>query len=76
LLSDSTAVKRNKDNEEEDAGSPPKLESVKKLEEIATSKLAEIVRQYGSGKKTWAGLDEAEVIAAKELLNREGKIER
>jgi hypothetical protein len=49
---------------------------VKKLEELATSKLAEIVRQYGSGEKGWAGLDEAEVIAAKELLNREGKIER
>jgi hypothetical protein len=76
LLSDSTAVKRNKDNEEEDTGPLPKLESVKKLEEIATSKLAEIVRQFGSGNKTWAGLDEAEVIAAKELLNREGKIER
>jgi hypothetical protein len=55
---------------------PPKLQSVKKLEEIATSKLAEAVRQFRSGNKAWSDLDEAEVIAARELLDRDGKIER
>jgi hypothetical protein len=49
---------------------------VKKLEELATSKLAEIIRQFSSGKKGWTGYDEAEVIAARELLDRDGKIER
>jgi hypothetical protein len=55
---------------------PPKLQSVKKLEEIATSKLAEAVRQFRSGNKACSDLDEAEVIAARELLDRDGKIER
>ncbi|KAF2710291.1 hypothetical protein K504DRAFT_377074 [Pleomassaria siparia CBS 279.74] len=73
LLSDSTSLKRN--NDEEEAGPPPKLATVKKLEELATSKLAEIVRQYNAGKTGWTGLDEAEVIAAKALLDH-GGIER
>lgn len=76
LLSDSTSVKRNNNADEEEAGPPPKLATVKKLEELATSKLAEIVRQYGAGNKGWTGLDEAEVIAARALLDRDGKIER
>ncbi|RMZ74127.1 tetratricopeptide repeat domain-containing [Pyrenophora seminiperda CCB06] len=41
------------------------------LEEIATRKLAEIVRQYKSGNKSWQGYDEAEIIAAGELLDRD-----
>ncbi|ORY16241.1 hypothetical protein BCR34DRAFT_557421 [Clohesyomyces aquaticus] len=65
----------NREDEDEDAP-PPKLETVKKLEELATGKLAEIVRMYGAGKKGWTGFDEAEVIAARELLDRDGKIER
>ncbi|KAF2644382.1 hypothetical protein P280DRAFT_467016 [Massarina eburnea CBS 473.64] len=74
LLSESTAVAKK--NAEEDDIPPPKLQSVKKLEELATGKLAEIVRQYGSGKKGWAAFDEAEVIATKELLDRDGRVER
>jgi ER membrane protein complex subunit 2 len=74
LLSDApTTSKRNGDDDEVQ---PPKLQSVKKLEELATSKLAEIVRQYSSGKVGWSGFDEAEVIAARELLDRDGKVER
>ncbi|KAF2474516.1 TPR-like protein [Lindgomyces ingoldianus] len=74
LLS-SPESKRNHNTDDDD--SPPlKLETVKKLEELATSKLAEIVRQYASGKKGWTGYDEAEVIAARELLDRDGKVER
>jgi tetratricopeptide (TPR) repeat protein len=79
LLSDSsTSSKRNNNssNSEDDDARPPKLETVKKLEELATSKLAEIIRQYGSGKKGWTGFNEAEVIAARELLDQDGKIER
>jgi hypothetical protein len=76
VLSDSTStsssVKRG--NAQDDDEVPiPKTATVKKLEELATTKLAEIVRKAGSGK---TGYDEAEVIAARELLDRDGKIER
>ena len=74
LLSEPSSKRNNKDDDDDVA--PPKVETVKKLEEIATSKLAEIVRHYSSGKKGWQGFDEAEVIAARELLDRDGKIER
>lgn len=47
---------------------PPALES---LSELATSKLAEIVRRGTAGETGWDGYDEAELIAAKELLNRD-----
>jgi ER membrane protein complex subunit 2 len=61
----------SKRNTDEDDVPPPKLQAVKKLEELATGKLAEIVRKYKSGSKKWAAFDEAEVIAARELLDRE-----
>ncbi|KAI8935804.1 hypothetical protein NX059_007321 [Plenodomus lindquistii] len=80
-LSDSSAAasnnKRNTQHQQDDDDIPiPSLSTVKKLEEIATSKLAEIVRHYKSGSKSWKGYDEAEVIAARELLDRDGGIER
>jgi len=34
-------------------------------------KLAEIVRKHSTGEKGWHGYDEAEIIAARELLDRE-----
>ena len=46
---------------------------MKKLDELATKKLAEIVRRYSKGENGWTGYEEAEVIAARELLDREGK---
>lgn len=73
MLSEAPSSKRSS---EEDDVRPPKLQTVQKLEELATSKLAEIVRHYSSGKKGWTGFDEAEVIAARELLGRDGKVER
>ncbi|KAF2242554.1 TPR-like protein [Trematosphaeria pertusa] len=69
LLSDSSSSNAKRNTDDDDVP-PPNLASVKKLDELATSKLAEIVRQYGSGKKGWTGFDEAEVIAARELLDR------
>lgn len=69
--------KRNKDKDAEDEDlPPPKLESVKKLEELATTKLALIIRNYSSGKTGWTGYDEAEIIAARELLDKERQTER
>ncbi|KAJ4344478.1 Inositol phosphatase SIW14 [Didymosphaeria variabile] len=73
LLSESSVSKRNAD---EDDVAPPKPQSVKKLEEIATAKLGEIIRQYSASKAGQSGYDEAEVIAARELLDRDGKVER
>ncbi|KAF1845815.1 uncharacterized protein K460DRAFT_338417 [Cucurbitaria berberidis CBS 394.84] len=76
LLSEtqSTSSKRNNNNNSQDDEDVPipALATVKKLEEIATSKLAEIVRHYKAGNKGWRGFDEAEVIAARELLDRDG----
>jgi ER membrane protein complex subunit 2 len=71
----SSTSKRNAQAASEDSEdiAPPNLKSVQKLEELATSKLAEIVRRYGAGEKGWTGYDEAEVIAARELLDRDGK---
>ena len=65
--------KRNK-ADQEDGGDlpPPSLATVQKLDALATDKLGEIVRNYSSGKSGWTGYEEAEVIAARELLDREG----
>ncbi|KAI9705742.1 MAG: hypothetical protein M1820_004990 [Bogoriella megaspora] len=50
---------------------PPTLQSIQKLNQLATSKLAEIVRRGSANEKGWQGYDEAEVIAARELLDRD-----
>ena len=56
---------------------PPPVATVEKLHEVATSKLAEIVRKASSGMKGWEGYEEAELIAARALLDKdEGKITR
>ncbi|KAK7181448.1 hypothetical protein DPSP01_008666 [Paraphaeosphaeria sporulosa] len=73
LLSESSGSKRNA---EEDDIAPPKPQSVQKLEEIATAKLGEIVRQYSASKQGQSGYYEAEIIAARELLDRDGRAER
>lgn len=49
----------------------PSLQTVEKLKELATKKLAEIVRKSSAGEKGWEGYDEAEVIAARALLDKE-----
>ena len=67
LLSESSSVSKRDDDEV----APPKLQSVKKLEELATAKLGEIVRQFSASKPGQTGYDEAEIIAARELLNRD-----
>ncbi|KAF2201362.1 hypothetical protein GQ43DRAFT_394407 [Delitschia confertaspora ATCC 74209] len=67
--------RRNQHNDEEDVA-PPKLETVKKLEELATGKLGEIVRRYGAGDNGWTGYEESEIAAARKLLDKEGKVVR
>jgi len=48
---------------------PPTVATVKKLNELATSKLAEIVRKSSSGESGWDGYSPAEISAAKQLLD-------
>ncbi|KAK5123985.1 hypothetical protein LTR85_002182 [Meristemomyces frigidus] len=56
---------------------PPSLAAVKKLSQLATAKLAEIVRRGSAGEKGWDGYNEAELGAARELLDRDTqKIQR
>ncbi|CAC9890567.1 unnamed protein product [Aureobasidium pullulans] len=50
---------------------PPSVASVEKLRELSTKKLSEIVRRSMGGGKGWDGYDQAELIAVKELLNRD-----
>ncbi|KAK4980937.1 Inositol phosphatase SIW14 [Elasticomyces elasticus] len=50
---------------------PPSLASIQRLNELATAKLAEIVRRNTAGEKGWDGYEMAEVIAARELLDRD-----
>lgn len=69
--SSATTTRRNAQDDAEDV-SLPSLSIVQKLEEIATNKLAEMIRNYKSGKKGWQGYEEAEIIAARELLDRDG----
>lgn len=73
MLPESSAPRRNADDEDI---APPQSQSVKKLEEIATAKLGEIIRQYSASKQGQSGYYEAEVIAARELLDRDDKAER
>ncbi|KAI7055106.1 hypothetical protein KC352_g44662 [Hortaea werneckii] len=56
---------------------PPSIESVRKLNQAATAKLGEMIRRVGSGEKGWDGYNEAEIKAARELLEKGAqKIER
>ena len=50
---------------------PPSLASVQRLRELSTKKLSEIVRRSMSGEKNWDGYDQAELIAVRELLDRD-----
>ena len=70
LLSDAPASSKKRGQDDEEDVPIPTLSSVKKLDEIATNKLGEFIRDFGNKKKGQSGYDEAEIIAAKELLNR------
>jgi hypothetical protein len=75
VLADAASASKRTPSDDDDVP-VPSLETIKKLEELATNKLAEIVRQYKSGKKAWTGFNEAEIIAARELLDRDNNTER
>lgn len=47
------------------------MKVVERLNETATAKLSEIVRKNIAREAGWEGYDNAEIIAAKELINRD-----
>ncbi|KAK1844888.1 tetratricopeptide repeat domain-containing protein [Colletotrichum chrysophilum] len=49
----------------------PDTNAVQKLNEVATQKLAEIVRRNSAKDRLWQGYDESEVAAARDLLSKE-----
>ncbi|KAF2405572.1 tetratricopeptide repeat domain-containing protein [Trichodelitschia bisporula] len=51
----------------------PSVQIVERLNEKSTERLANIVRRNAAAERGWDGYDRAEVIAARELLNREEK---
>jgi len=55
----------------EDGPSVPDVKTLQLLNQTATSKLAEIVRRSVRAERGWEGYDSAEVIAARELLDRD-----
>lgn len=66
LLDGSSKGKKQQD----DAFPVPNIKTIQKLNELATSKLAEIVRRHGAQEKLWQGYDVAEVAAARDLLSK------
>ncbi|KAI9800581.1 MAG: hypothetical protein M1833_003239 [Piccolia ochrophora] len=59
------------DPPESDGLPAPSIAELQKLNQLATSRLAEIVRRHTAGEHDWRGYDQAEVIAARELLDRD-----
>lgn len=64
ILADDTKIKKP----DSEGFSLPKQSTVEKLNEVATSKLAEIVRRYNASEKPWQGYNADEVAAARQLL--------
>jgi hypothetical protein len=69
-----TTIPQTSRQSKTDAAFPtPDLKTVERLNETATAKLSEIVRRSMGGEVGWGGFDQAEVIAAKALLNSDDK---
>lgn len=49
----------------------PSLSTVQSLNELATSKLGDIIRKSSTATPGWTGYDESEIIAARALLDRD-----
>ncbi|KAI0885254.1 tetratricopeptide [Annulohypoxylon maeteangense] len=66
LLSDAPGAATDRTGSEGFAG--PDVDTLNRLDEMATEKLAEIVRRNSAGERGWQGYDEAEIKATRELL--------
>lgn len=69
LLKD-PATKSTKQTDE-DEFTLPDVRTIERLNELATAKLAEIVRRNTAKEEGWRGYDEREVAAAQELLSQD-----
>ncbi|KAI9842137.1 MAG: hypothetical protein M1838_003256 [Thelocarpon superellum] len=56
-----------------DAVAPPSRIEVEKLNQVATAKLAEIIRRASTAEAGWTGYAQSELIAARELLDRDAQ---
>lgn len=56
------------------ATSPSSWAKCQKLNELATSKLTDILTHVSAGAVSWQGYKESEVIAARQLLNDETQL--
>lgn len=59
---------RNLKQTESEEWSIPATSTLQKLDKVATEKLAEITRRNLAGEKDWQGYSEAEIAAARDLL--------
>ena len=69
----SDARNAKKDLSSEEGYSMPSTSVVEKLNELATKKLGEIVRRSSRSENGWDGYAEGEIIAARELLDRDAQ---
>jgi ER membrane protein complex subunit 2 len=51
----------------------PDVQTIQLLNQRATEKLSEIIRRSAGGEKGWEGYEDSELIAAREILNRDTK---
>lgn len=61
---------KSKKQPENDMFALPEPTTVEKLNQLATERLAEIVRRNTAGEALWQGYDAAEVSAARELIEK------
>ena len=76
LLSSSSTTSSKRSQDPDDDVPVPSLSTVQKLDELATTQLAAMVRDFAARKKGASGYDEAEIAAVRELLGREGAAPR
>lgn len=59
---------------EDDGLTLPDTATIERLNELATAKLAEIVRHSAANDRGWRGYGEADIAAARELLSEDAVV--
>lgn len=67
---------KSKNQSEDNAFQLPARATIEKLNQVATAKLAEIVRRSGANEPQWQGYNEAEIAAARALLDKSSDVIR
>ncbi|KFY58288.1 hypothetical protein V496_06195 [Pseudogymnoascus sp. VKM F-4515 (FW-2607)] len=70
-LATSRALRNLEGSSKSKADSTPSIKTIQSLNQLATAKLSEIVRRSVAREAGWEGYDAAELIAARELLDRD-----